>query len=623
ANKNHSPHVDIDTFIDVLGKTASRKVKDCPEWTRWVDDTALRVWEELTPLVEDGHCQIIDSGGTSRILLLHFYVELIQQSWQNLDASADLPFFDEESFQVPFPQGQIRPVSVEFDFPSYIEQPQETLLPIIKLIFPGNLGNTLALANMIPSPLMEAAILKIRSLLRSHNNKEYFLHKLLPSFQGKENKLREALNQIVVKPFEALRIMRDSGEFTFLFWAYFNNLLKKDISQKKEPLPAETGALQSVYFLEVFNSYYKGIAVRRREKELALKNLELQLGKPPFLYTLDDIIKFADNKGIPLLGQYSQEALEQYLKTKTTEAKEDELPELLIVRGLQEERWFVKKVRMLPLCARLLADARIRIRQAISRRWLKLLKQYQNEYAMENDEEFESLLRKYLYDLAPTLGAVLGDQKLYLAYCELEKTQGGIPESSRIYADGVLIPLASLLLIRRKDLLTDTRILLPFWYTVPIISEIIAIFKNWGKQRKLKKMRRQKKEAGDEDMLPAKQSALQQHRLKAAAQELRDSLIPEGHTLDSYLDLLHDRWNRLLGKQAKKNLTEDIHSLIRDRLRHTLRMQPNAALTGSSLAKMADKIISDTPALYRLSAQDSLKLYIQLYMTKIILNIKF
>ncbi|MDR1429724.1 MAG: hypothetical protein LBI85_05495 [Spirochaetaceae bacterium] len=624
ANKNHSPYVAIDSFIDVLGKTAKRNVGDHPEWTRWVDDTALKVWEDLTPLVEDGHCQIIDLDGSSRILLLHFYVELVQQSWQNLDAQADLPFYDENSFQVPFPQSRIRPVSVEFDFPSYIEQPQESILPIIKLIFPGNLGNTLVLANMIPSPLMEAAILKIRNLMRSHNNKEYFLHKLIPAFQGKETQLREALNQIVVKPFEALRIMRDSGEFIFLFWAYFNNLLKHDINQKKEPLPAETGALQSVYIIEVFNNYYKGIAVRKKEQELALKNLELQLGKPPFLYTLDDIIKFVDHKGIPLLGQYSQEALEHYLKTKTTEAKEDELPEMLIVHGLQDERWFVKKIRMLPLCARLLADARVRIRRAISKRWLRLLKQYQNEYAMDNDEEFEKLLQKYLYELAPTLGAVLGDQKLYLAYCELEKVQGGIPESSRIYIDGVLIPLASLLLIRRKDILTDTRMLLPFWYTVPIISEIIAFFKNWGKQRNLKKRRRQKEQdAGEEDLLPAKQSDLQQHRLRAAAQELRDSLIPDGYTLDSYLALLHDRWNRLLGKQAKKNLTEDIHSLIRDRLRHTLRIQPNAVLTEASFSRMADKIIMDTPTLSQLSAQDSLKLYIQLYMVKNILNIKF
>jgi hypothetical protein len=616
--------VDIDDFIAVLGKTAKRNVEEQrPEWTRWVDDTALKVWEHLTPLVEDGHCQIIDSGGASRILLLHFYIELIQQSWQNLDASADLPFADENSFQVPFPQGQIRPISVEFDFPSYLENPQETMLPIIRLNFSGSLGNTLVLASMIPNPLMDAAVLKIRNLLRSHNNKEYFQHKLAPAFQGKETQLRESLNQIVVKPFEAMRIMRDGSEFTFLFWAYLNNLLKNDILQKKEPLPSELGALQSVYIIEVLNSYYKGIAVRKKEQELALKSLELQLDKPPFLYTLDDIIKFVDHKGIPLLGQYSQETLEQYIKTKTTKAKKDELPELLIVRGLQEERWFVKKTRMLPLCARLLTGARVQIRRVISRRWLKLLKQYQNEYAMENDEEFEKLLQKYLYELAPTLGAVLGDQKLYLVYCELEQTQGEIPESSRIYADGVLIPLASLLLIRRKDLLTDTRILLPFWYTIPVISEIIAFLKNWGKQRNLKKMRRKKEQAAeDEELLSSKHNSLQQHRIRAAAQDLKDSLIPEGQTLDSYLELLHDRWNRLLGKQAKENLAEDIHSLIRDRLRHTLRIQPNAVLTEAAFARIADKIIIDTPALSQLSAQDSLKLYIQLYMIKIILSIK-
>jgi hypothetical protein len=213
--------------------------------------------------VEDGHCQLLDLDGTTRILLLHFYIELIQQAFQELDACSDQPFPDESSFSTPFPPDQIRPISVEFDLPGYIEDPQTTPLPALRLTFPNNLGNTIILATMVPNTLLEAAFLKIRNYMRSHNNKEYFQHKLAPAFQGKESQLREVLNQITIKPFEALRIMQDAGEFSYLFWSYFNNLLKHDITQRKDPLPGEIAALQSVYIIEVFNSYYKGKEVKR------------------------------------------------------------------------------------------------------------------------------------------------------------------------------------------------------------------------------------------------------------------------------------------------------------------------------------------------------------------------
>ncbi|QQO09548.1 hypothetical protein [Breznakiella homolactica] len=623
ANKNHYPEINIEAFISFLEKYAKRAIPERPEWNRWAEDTSQRVWGELPSLVEDEKIQLLTDEFGTRIVMIHFYVDIIQQAYESPDSTADLPFPDEKSFKLSISEDQIRPISVEYDLSAYIDNPQETQLPIIKLTFPDGLGNTLILASMIPDTLLESAFLKIRNFLRSHNNKEYFQHKLAPSFQGKESQLREVLNQLLVKPFEALRIMKDAGDFSFLFWSYFANFVRSDIKKKKEQLLEETAALQSIYIIEVFNSYYKGKAVKRRESELAFKNLDLLLDKPPFMYTLDNVIKFTDKNGVPLLGQYTQEALEDFLKTKTTESKQDELPELLIVRGLQDERWFVKKTKMLPLCTRLLGDARPLIRKAISKRWLKILKEYQNEPAMESDAEFERLLLKYMTELAPALTALLEDQKLYLVYEELERTQSDIPETSRLYRNGVLIPLNELLLIRRKDTLTDTKILLPFWHSIPILTWLIGFFKNLGKRKQISRAMEQENQAAEDEIIPTKKITSQQHTLKAAAQDLKEQLVPEGETLDSYLQILQERWSRLLNAQAKQNLIEDVNALVRDRLRQILRIQKNSTLTEDTLHRMSNAIINDTPALQRLGSRESLTMYIEIYVIKLVLNIRF
>jgi len=59
--------------------------------------------------------------------------------------------------------------------------------------------------------------------------------------------------------------------------------------------------------------------------------------------------------------------------------------------------------------------------------------------------------------------------------------------------------------------------------------------------------------------------------LASAAKKAQGRLLPSGYTVDRYLGETQDRWNRLINPDAKKNLTEDVNSLIRDYLRRTIR----------------------------------------------------
>ena len=506
---------------------------------------------------------------------------------------------DEVSLRLVIPPAQLRSLNLEADFSAFLAESGNDTVPIVKIIFPESGGSMIIPSSMIPKKLLELSLIKIRHYLRTHNNKDYVQHKLAPAFIGKETMLKDTLNQLMVRPFDSLNDLEKAGDFAFPFWAYFSSLVKGDIRKKNDKLPEDTAALQSVYVIEVFNNYYKGKVQKERESETALKNLDLQLEKPPYFYSMDDVVRFVDSKGIPLLGQYSRETLEETIKKKTTSGDVMSLPELLIIHGLGGERWFVDKSRMLPLCVKLLGEARPRVKTSLTQRWFKLKSEYISEPSMEDDDAFDAELAELTETISPVLAALIGEKTLFLVHDELGGTPEGIPEAGRLFHKENLAPLSELYLLSRKDVLTDVRMLLPFWHTVPIFSAFLAFLEAPGQKGAAAQARKTE--------------------LKKAAKKLEATLVPEGYTIDGYLADLQNRWNRIITPQAKANLTEDVNSLIRDYLRKTARTIKAASFTRDRIADLADSL-AETPALLKLPSRDSLRLYIQVYMVKLVLK---
>ena len=617
ANKYNSPYIGIETFLDFLGRYAKKHSEEQPEWLKWMQDRAAKFWSEMSALVEEDKCELLTDTDDGRIYMSHFYPELLQQSFLNADEEADIPFPSEETRHFTLPENQIKSLNAEFEFLAYMEEAEESDTPIVKIKFPDEFGSALAPAGLIPRQLTEMAILKIRNYLRKYGNKEYALRKLSPQLQGKEASLREQLNRVLLRPLECYSAMEDGGDFSYLFWAHFCILIKNDIKKKKERLPEDIAAMQSVYIIEAINGYFKSLAVKRRDSELAFRSLENHLARPPYSYTLDQIFKFTSDKGVLLQSQYSKEDLEEWLRKKTTESENNELPVLLIMQGPKDERCFVLKDRLLTLCVRLLADTRVQVKDAVFKQWRKLLSNYQTEPAMENDAEFEKLLSRLTERLNPPLANLLSDPKLLLVYDETEQSQNGVPVSVSIFSKGQLLPYSSLYFIRRREILQEAKLILPFWYSIPIISAIIAMFKNWTKKKKAPKL--VSPQTGAEDASAEKDRA---GEIRSAAEELEMSLVPPGHTIESYLEELQNRWSRLIDRQARDNLIEDVNSLIRDHLRQNLKIQKQFRLTQELITQMATNIVTRTPTLSPLSGRDSLILYAQLYLIKLLENIK-
>jgi hypothetical protein len=618
ANKNNSPYIEIEPIIGFIEKYAKQAAARMPEWIKWTQDVSVKFWSEISGLVETGKCELLSDTPEGRIYMPRFYMDLLRKYYEDTDNNADLPFPNEESLRIIIPESQKKHINAGDDFSGCLEHPEEGIPPIVQIGFPDDFGAALFLWSMIPKTLIEACLPKIRFYLESHGNKEYVLRKLSPQFPKRESYLRDMLNNIVIRPTDCIRAMEEGEDFSYVFWAHFCSQVKSDIKKKKERLNEDVAAAQSVCLLESFNSYYRALAVKRRGKDLAFKELELCLEKPPFLYTMDQILGFTGSKGTLLLDKYTREDLDGWVKKAATETTGTGLPNLLIISGPHKERWFVSKSKLLLLCARLLAEARTIVRDGVSKRWIRLLRGYRREPAMDNDKDFENLLLRYTRRLHPTLTALLEDPKLQLVYDELEETQG-IPASSRIFVKGIMVPYSALLLLKRKELITDTRILLPFWYSMPILSALIAFFKGLFKKKAAKKDGQDSDEE-DQDPAAAKEGS---GELRSAARTLAAALVPANHSLETYLGELENRWIRLINKKARADLAEDVKSLIRDNLRQTLRVQKHFKVTHETLSTLASNIVNRTPSLQELSGKDSLLLYVELYLVKLMQNMKF
>ena len=66
-----------------------------------------------------------------------------------------------------------------------------------------------------------------------------------------------------------------------------------------------------------------------------------------------DILKLTDNKGIPLLGQYTQDDLNAFLHEATTSVDRTNLPPMLVFKTENQQRYFIYKNKVIPLIIKL------------------------------------------------------------------------------------------------------------------------------------------------------------------------------------------------------------------------------------------------------------------------------
>ena len=617
AVKAKSPCFVINDFLDYIKKYAERKVSQEHDWIEWAVNTEERFHSKIPDLVESGKCILLKDGREGQVFLPLYCREVIHEAYRDIDKLASAPYPTGESLKLGMPSSFARTINLNLDIGLFFNETKETPDPteIISLQFPQTFGNALMMASMIPRKLMEIAFLTIRNFFHSRNNKEYIQHKLSSQMQGKEKILKDITDQIMVRPLDCLDDMEKSADFPYLFWTCLCPLVRNDISKKKELLAEDIAILQAISVLEVCCSFYRSKAAKKREIDAALLTLEAQMDHSPWRYTLEEIIGFTNDRGVSLLDIYSQQDLEDHINKAVTESKDNALPRWLVMRDDKTgKRWFIKKDRYLSVCTKMLHDTKERVKAAITKYWTRLMLDYSKEPAMEKDIEFDKLLERQTRIVNSTLLTMLKDSRLMLVYGEMTREQNAIAQSFLLFKDGALLPFSALFGLSRKDLLFDVKLKLPFWFSIPFIVAIIAFFRRLGGRSRARKA---EAEDGEESVVTEADPG-RQKELSQSVHLIQEALVPPGKTLGGYLHELEARWARLIDKKDSQNLVHDVQTLVRDNIRASLRVYKPKQITHDGLVEMADILINRNPALKSLTDQESLHLYVVLYMLKLL-----
>jgi hypothetical protein len=622
ANKNHLTSIDYVVF----SRAIQRQAVQSDQSEHLYRDLAINPDSVLVPrlyrLAQDKRLALETIGGElATIVLPEHYGDAFFREYKRMEDSPELPFPDEEGMKISVPPEWIQAISLEADLAHISDREGEPSVPLFRLVFSGVVKPIVVPQSFVPEKLLELAVLKLRHYLRQGANREFILNKLLYAFPNKENQLKDAFGAVQTKPFEAIESMKtSSSDIIFPFWAYLTSHVKRDLEKKPDKTPEDLSIYQAALLCEFYAGYYKGKIKRLLDIEAACKALDQGLRKAPYNFGLDDLTAFRDSQGQPLLGRLSREDIEDWLRDKTTKSLEGSLPDLLVVATGQGRRVYIAKERLFPLVFRLLSEARADLRSRLVSQWSRLLEDFKSSAAMDDDEAFRRELSSVIETRFPLLDAIMKDRLCPLVFDELASRNLASPDIARLFYKGELIPIDELLDLDRKALHTDARMILPFWYSIPILSGLVRLFRRLSRSPSpaprpappQPKPKANEGQATEGQTLKERRAAFSR-----AAAAIEAELLPSGYSTDEYLRELEERWNNLLNPKSKSDLREDVNALVRDYLRSILRSLSPSGLTADRVKNLA-ATLADTPNLLKIKNHAALELYIQLYMLKVI-----
>lgn len=626
ASHQNSAQVNVADFCDYIKKYAQHHANDQPELLPYINNSTELVKKELERLAQERQVLYIAADPEKKeVIVIHYYIDKCLSVYQNIRKNPVIPY----PFDTDLPKNAPTEILKRESADVYLaEQESSKSATLYCLQLPRGLPSILCPSSLPIEDLMIIALLKFQTKLQKDEFHDYFLKKLQVANPGKDLTVKNFFSMVTKKTDEAIRSIKNASD-TFYQWNQLCFFIRQDYEKSTDLTAEDISLLQSIYILEFCVTSYRNKAQQNLQKETALKNLELNLNKPPYYFTRENINMFSDSRGVPLLGQYSDKDLNDYIQNATTESEDNKLPLLLNFKGINNVKTYVLKAKVLPLIVRLCTDARETIRDQITKDCFNDLKNFSSVPEMKNQELFEKTLENAVKIKSPILYALLNAPFLKALQYESRGMTELVTGHIHLFTDGEVSPYSELLMLSKEEILTDARILLPVWYTIPGFSWLVSLFKGQPKQKKQKpqKQATQKKMIASDEAesfdIPSPLSqqdasaASRKEELKQAALEAEKHYVPQGSTIERELSSYEHAWNRMLSKQARDNLTEDVNSLIRDYMRKILRTLRANNFTPERINNLATTLVK-TPGMQKIQDQAELHMYVQLYMVKLI-----
>ncbi|MBP5587708.1 MAG: hypothetical protein J6X37_03175 [Treponema sp.] len=627
ASKQNSPFVIYRDFCEYIKRYAQHNVEEQPDLVTYLGNPEPAIEKELVPLVESKLAAIIDTNPSKKIIFVTgFFITKFAERYKEIQSNASIPFPTVSDLPKQAPLEVLNKQNSQEIILQLMDKQEKNDKQLYSILLPNNVPPVLFPGNVPVSILIDAVMEKIRRMLKKEEYHDYYLKKLRISNPGKEISAKNFFNSFLTKPDVALRSLESTGD-SFYFWNQLCYFIKQDYEKVKDFTSEDINVLQSVYIAEIVILFYKNAAQQNLQRESAIKTLQLCLTKPPYYFTMDTILKFTDTKGIPLYGQFNDQDLKQFLQKETTEAAGNDLPKLLVFKIENGTRYFIYKNNVIPLIIRLASDAHTEINDSLTKEWFKHLQNFDKLPEMTEEKAFNEKLEMELREKEPVLYSLLTANFLPVLNMEMQDNSTMGAQGS-IFEGDEMMSYAGILQLNRNEILENARILLPIWYTIPILSWIIALFTKKKTKKPVNKKSKPKSIVQSEEV-QAELDNLEPHStqkpvskkdaLIKAAKEVEREFVPSGATLESELVAYRKQWNKMISKQANSDLTEDVNALIRDYMRKVLRTLSSKSFTADRIRDLA-ATLADTPNMKKISEPQALLKYIELYMVYLVKN---
>jgi len=615
SSKKGSSDVLLQELTEYIRRYAKHYLQQKPDLIPYIEISSDELLDIIKEMAEEGVLSLTTTKKNITVFVPYFYVETIGRLYKDIERREDIPFPLVEDLPHAFPKNLIKKIGFDDEFMHIV--PEDTTDFLYMLSFSTTVKSMLFPAHYTFEHLLVLSIRKIQFYFRKDEVKDYLQKRLLVANPSKDSSIRSFVIKIQAKDMGLIRSIKEADD-SYILWSQLCGFIKQDIDKKNEKLPDEEALLQAVSIVDFLNNHYRGAHQKDIQKQTALKNLALAFHKPPYYFTIKNITDFVDSRGIPLLGQYDQNDLTDFLQRKTSTCENFSVPDILTFKNSEGERFYVYADKVIPLVISLVTESRGAVREACVEKWASLLRCFRQDVAMKNDVAFHSFIEEMCEQKANNIYSILSASFMQALILDkkINDTQAG--EIARLYPDGRLAAYGDILMLNRVELLNDAKILLPFYYTLPVISSIIAFFMGQKKDKNKKNKTQESKtniELKDIDTRrPKKKKKIS---FRDVAQSLKEEMLPSGLTMDEALQKYLDIWNTTIDKKARGNLTEDVNAFMRDYMRGVQRTLPVSSFDQKRVHTLAKNIV-ESNSLSKIKDKKALLAYCELYILKIV-----
>ena len=624
ALKTRSPNVDLRQFVESLPRGQG---------------DAAAVEAAVKGLSLDSAIVVSTEGDRPRLLTLpDFHVVALLDEYRRLPDEPVRPFPREENAPARIPPEAIVSAEVKGQLGALMEASAPGMKGIVRLQFPEGVESLIVPQESVGQNLPEAAVAKVGRYLQDGKNAAYAETKLLGALRGSEVAVRQAMEDVTLRPKKAAATVMAPNDFNFRFWTYLSNLIIKDFAAKSEKTEQDMGVIQSAYLIGYAVFHKKGALQREREYSEDRKNLENQVHRAPFVFGFQDLYQLKDEKGTPFINKHSRDFVHSFLKEKTTRSGQENIPPIVRVHAKEHKKdYFIHKDFVVPVFLQKLAESGEELRRHYVEEWTAALKEDRPPEPSRTDAAFRRDVEMKVARDFPLITALANGGMLALVASEVHLPDATKGELRKCFAvENILRPYDELLGLSRQELVKNARMYLPFWMTVPILSGIMKLFRRmFGGGGKPKvddeesaapgrpEAKIVARSAATAAAAPAASGPTSAHaaqrenliRYKRSVLSLVAQYVPRGATIDSTLAQLSEKWNPLYAAAQKKNLVEDVNALVRDFLRPVRRSFFAAPPDLKRIHALAEQL-STSKALAQIKKRDPLMRYIELYMIR-------